>query len=322
MTAPGDPSVLDLQSRPLPVPALDEIRVRVRASALNRADISQRRGNYPAPPGSPADIPGLEYAGEVDATGHDVALWKAGDRVMGITGGGGHAEYLVVHEREAMTVPANLTWEEAAAIPEAFLTAYDAMYARLRIAPGESMLVHAVGSGVGTAAVQMASLAGIRTIGTSRSASKLERAAALGLDAPVDSSQADWEDRAHAVAAPGGIDAILDLVGGDYLRAGIDLVANRGRIVLVGLTAGARAEIDLGKVLRKRLRIEGTVLRSRPLEEKITLAREFSARMLPFFESMRLRPVIDRVMDFEEIRAAHEHMERNGNFGKIVLRWR
>jgi NADPH:quinone reductase-like Zn-dependent oxidoreductase len=281
----------------------------------------QRMGHYPAPPGAPADIPGLEYAGEVDAVGPMATLWPLGSRVMGIAGGGAHAEFLCVHEREAIPVPANLSWEEAAAIPEAFLTAHDALLRQLDLRLGERLLVHAVGSGVGTAAVQLAALAGATTIGTSRSADKLARASALGLSVGVDTSRGEWAERLEASVGVNGIDAILDLVGGRYLAGNLRVLAPRGRLVVVGLTSGSRAELDMGVVLGKRLHIVGTMLRSRPLEEKIALAREFSDHVVPAFESGRLHPVVDRVLSFGEIRTAHELMASDATFGKIVLRW-
>ena len=321
ITKPGGPEVLEDQERPLPEPGLGQIRVRVRASALNRADLHQRRGAYPAPAGASPDIAGMEYAGEVDALGPSASLWQVGARVMGLVGGGGHAEYLCVHEREAMPVASNLSWEEAAAIPEAFLTAYDALVRQLDVRPGERLLIHAVGSGVGTAAVQVARVAGLKVLGTSRSLAKLERAKELGLDVGIDTSSDSWPTRAEEATAGKGINAVLDLIGGSYLAASIRLLAPRGRLILVGLTAGRSAEVDLGMILNKRAHIVGTMLRSRSLEEKISLAREFSERMLPLFESGKLRPVIDRVFPFTEIRAAHQHMESDSNFGKIVLRW-
>jgi NADPH2:quinone reductase len=318
---PGGPEVLEELDRPLPEPGLGQIRVRIRASALNRADILQRMGGYPAPVGAPSDVPGLEYAGEVDAVGDAVNLWGVGSRVMGLVGGGGHAEHVCVHEREAMEMPAGLSWEEAAAIPEAFLTAYDALFRQLDLRSGERLLIHAVGSGVGTAAVQLARAAGATVLGTSRSASKLARAADLGLDTGIDSSQDSWAARLDAATEGKGVNAILDLLGGSYLPDSLRALAPRGRLILVGLTAGRRAELDLGTILNKRLRIVGTVLRSRPLEEKISLAREFSERVLPMFEPGHLRPVIDRVFSFSEIREAHRLMESDSNFGKIVLKW-
>ncbi|HEV2018374.1 MAG TPA: NAD(P)H-quinone oxidoreductase [Gemmatimonadaceae bacterium] len=321
ITRPGRPEVLEVQDRPKPEPGIGQIRVRVRTSALNRADLMQREGNYPVPPGVSAEISGMEYAGEVDALGPSTMLWKIGDRVMGIIGGGSHAEYLCVHEREAMTVPKALSWEEVGAIPEAFLTAYDALFVRIGLRAGETVLIHAVASGVGTAALQLANMSGAKVVGTSRSAAKLERAKQLGLEMGIDASREDWVSQIEKTNGVDRIQGILDLVGGPYLDANLRLLALRGRMVVVGLTAGAQAQLNMGVLLRKRLTIIGTVLRARPIEEKIALAREFSERIIPFFDAGRLRPVIDRVFSFAEIRAAHELMESNKTFGKIVLRW-
>ena len=321
ITRPGGTEVLELEDRPLPQLAAGEIRVRVRASALNRADILQRQGNYPVPPGAPADIAGIEYAGEVDALGESVMLWKPGDRVMGIVGGGAHAEYVVLNEREAIRAPKAMSWENAAAIPEAFLTAYDALFARLNLRPGETLLIHAVGSGVGTAGLQLAKTIDARVIGTARSAGKLERANQLGLDAAVDASRGDWVAEVQKIAGTDAVSAVLDLVGGNYLDGNLRVLATRGRIVIVGLTAGAIAPMNMGILLRKRATMIGTVLRARPLEEKTALAREFSDRIVPFFESGRLKPIVDRVFSFAEISAAHQLMESNASFGKIVLVW-
>jgi putative PIG3 family NAD(P)H quinone oxidoreductase len=321
ITRPGGPEVLEVQDRSKPEPGLGQIRVRVRASALNRADILQRQGNYPVPAGYPADISGMEYAGEVDALGPAATLWKTGDRVMGIIGGAGHAEFVTVHEREAIPVPKSMSWDEAGAISEAFLTAYDALFTRLNLRTGETLLIHAVGSGVGTAGLQLACVAGARVIGTARSAEKLERAKKLGLDVAVDASRGDWAAQVEAAIGAEQVHALMDLVGGSYLEGNLRVVGLRGRIVVVGLTAGATAQFNMGVLLRKRLTVVGTVLRSRTLEEKIALAREFAEHAVPLFESGRLKPVVDRVFPFAEIRAAHELMASNKTFGKIVLRW-
>jgi putative PIG3 family NAD(P)H quinone oxidoreductase len=321
ITRPGGAEVLEVQARPKPDPGVGQICVRVRASALNRADILQRQGNYPVPPGVPADISGMEYAGEVDALGQAATLWKIGDRVMGIVGGAGHAEYLCVHEREAMPVPKGMAWEDAAAIPEAFLTAYDALFNRLSLRAGETLLIHAVGSGVGTAGLQIARMAGARVIGTARTAGKLEQAKRLGLDVGIDASRGDWAAQVESAIGVGGVHALMDLVGGNYLEGNLRVLALRGRIVVVGLTAGASAQFNMGVLLRKRLTIVGTVLRARPLEEKIALARDFAERGVPLFDAGLLKPVVDRIFPFDEIRAAHELMESNETFGKIVLRW-
>lgn len=320
ITTAGGSEVLQLEERETPSPGRSYIRVRVHASAMNRADVSQRRGTYPPPQGYPTDIPGLEYAGEVDAVGDFVTLWKVGDRVMGIVGGGAHAEFICVHEREAITIPADLPFDQAAAIPEAFLTAYDALFNQLEMQVGERLLIHAVGSGVGTAALQLAIIAGLDVIGTSRSADKLTRARDLGLEKGVETANEDWPSRVEALS-PKGIHGVLDLVSGPYVAGNLRVVASRGRIVVVGLTAGAQTPIDLGMVLRKRIKILGTVLRSRPIEEKIALARDFADRILPRFNDKTLRPVVDSVISFDEIRKAHDMMEGNATFGKIVLTW-
>ena len=322
ITRPGGAEVLEVQERPKPDPGVGQIRVRVRTSALNRADLMQREGNYPVPPGVPADMPGMEYAGEVDALGASASMWKTGDRVMGIIGGAGHAEYLCVHEREAMPVPQGMSWEEAGAIPEVFLTAYDALFNRLALSTGETVLVHPVGSGVGTAGLQLARAAGARVVGTARSADKLERAKKLGLDVAIDSSRGDWVAQVEAAIGAERVDALLDLVGGNYLEGNLRVLTMRGRMVVVGLTGGASAPFNMSVLLRKRLTIVGTMLRSRPLEEKIALARDFSERGVPLFESGRLKPIVDRVFAFDEIRAAHKLMESNDTFGKIVLTWK
>jgi len=263
----------------------------------------------------------MEYVGEVDALGPGVSLWKRGDRVMGIIGGAAHAEFLCVHEREAMPVPAGMSWENAAAIPEAFLTAYDALFNRLALKIGETLLIHAVASGVGTAGAQIARTVGAKVVGTSRSAEKLERAKSVGLDIGIDSSHGEWTSAVEAALGGQRVNAVMDLVGGNYLEGNLRVIALRGRIVVVGLTAGVIAPLNMGVLLRKRATLVGTTLRARPLEEKIALAREVSNRIVPLFEAGQLQPVIDRVFSFAEIRAAHNLMESNRTFGKIVLRW-
>ena len=321
ITRPGPPDVLEIQDRPKPEPGPGQIRVRVRTSALNRADLLQRRGRYPAPTGAPADVAGLEYAGEVDALGAGAGLWAVGSRVMGIIAGGGHAEYVCVHEREAMRVPHSLSWEQAGAVPEAFLTAYDALFRQLDVQMGDRLLIHAVGSGVGTAAVQLAKAASVRTVGTSRTELKLRRALELGLDHAVDAADGAWRERVDEATEGAGVSAILDLVGGGYLEDNLKVLAPRGRLIVVGTIAGAAAALDMALLLRKRLTIVGTVLRSRPVEEKIALAREFSDSVLPLLASGRIGPIVDEVYSFEEVAKAHARMEENDSFGKLVLTW-
>jgi NADPH:quinone reductase-like Zn-dependent oxidoreductase len=240
---------------------------------------------------------------------------------MGIVGGGAYAEAVVVDEREALAIPHGLGFEEAAAIPEAFLTAHDALFTLLDLGAGEDLLIHAVGSGVGLAALQLARVAGARVLGTSRSGWKLERAVELGLDIAIDSESASFDDVVLRETGGKGVTAILDLVGGGYLAGNLRALATRGRVAVVGLVAGRTAELDLGLLLQKRLTLIGTVLRSRTLEEKIAVAEAFSETALPLFTSGRLRPVLDRVYPFAEVGAAHEYMEGDRNFGKVVLRW-
>jgi putative PIG3 family NAD(P)H quinone oxidoreductase len=306
---------------PRPEPGPAEVLVRVCAAGVNRAEILQRRGHYPAPPGWPADVPGLEFAGQVEAVGERVTERAVGDRVMGLVGGGGYAEYVVVHEREAIPVPELLSWEEAAAVPEVFVTAHDALFTRGRLSLGESVLIHAVGSGVGTAALQLALTAGAKTLGTSRTEWKLDRARELGLDLAIQAGAEDFADAVLDATGGRGADLILDLVGGGYLPRNLASLATLGRIVIVGLTAGAFAEIDLGVILRKRITMVGTSLRSRPLEEKIAAVQAFARHALPLFAEGRIRPVMDRSFAIEDAPDAHRRMEADQNFGKIVLVW-
>ena len=322
ITKPGPPDVLEIREVERPEPASGEILVRVRASALNRADLHQREGRYPAPPGAPADVPGIEFAGEVAALGPGARLWREGQRVFGITGGGAHAEYLVAHERAVAEVPSNLDWTEAAAVPEAFITAHDALWVQAELRPSERVLIHAVGSGVGLAAVELCRAIGALPYGTARTAEKIERAREYGLEEGVRvvADPAEILEPSRAWTEGRGFDVVLDLVGGPYVKASVDALGLRGRLLLVGTVAGGRAELELGKALGKRLQITGTVLRARPLEEKIVATRRFAAEVVPLFARGRLRPVVDGVFDLGEIRAAHERLASNETFGKVVVR--
>ena len=317
ITKPGGPDVLALVDRPAPEPSRGEVRIRVRATAVNRADLLQRMGAYPAPADSPPDIPGLEFAGEVDALGPGVERLAVGDRVFGLVGGGGYAEQVVSPERAVARIPEGMSFEHAAAVPEAFITAHDAIVGQAGLRGGETLLVHAVGSGVGTAAVQLGRALGVFVIGTARTADKLDRARALGMNAGV---VPDGSKFADLVRQHGEPQVVLELVGGPYVDEDVRAVSVLGRIVLVGLLAGGRNEIDLGGVLRKRVRIFGTVLRARPLEEKIAAMRAFEAQVVPLFQRGLLAPVIDAVMDLDAAAAAHARMASNAGFGKIVLR--
>jgi putative PIG3 family NAD(P)H quinone oxidoreductase len=299
-----------------PIPGPEELLIRVRATALNRADLLQRMGFYPGPPMA-IEIPGLEYAGEVEAVGERVVAWNVGDRVMGIVGGGAHAERLCVHERAAIGVPSGLTLLEAAAIPEVFLTAWDALVVQGGLASGRWALVHAGASGVGTAAIQLAKAIGAR-IAVTCSAGKIDACRALGADVVIERSPHDWLTEAKA-AVPGGFDVVLDVIGGDEVPRNLEAVALQGRILQVGLMGSGAVAINAGLLLAKRASWIGTTLRARPLEQKAALAQRFSAEVVPLFEGGTLRPVIDQVLPFAQIAEGHLLLEANATVGKVVL---
>lgn len=318
----GDVEGLNVVDVPdAPEPTADLVLVRVRAAGLNRADILQRLGRYPAPEGYPQDIPGLEFAGEVEQLGDAARAWKIGDRVFGITGGGAQAEYVTVPENTLARVPDNLNWVEAAAVPEVFMTAHDALFTQCGLQIGERVLIHAAGSGVGTAAIQLVRAARAVAFGTSRTPEKLERAKAFGLtnsiaveNDPLVFSEAvkQWTDGA-------GVNVVADLVGAAYLKANLDALSTKGRLIFIGTTSGARAEINYSVVMSKRLRIMGTSLRTRSIEEKATATRLFAEQVVPLLANGTVRPVIDKVFKMEDVRAAHERIESNESFGKVVL---
>jgi NADPH2:quinone reductase len=318
----GGPEVLELREVPRPSPSHDQVLVRVHATALNRADVLQRQGRYPAPPGAPADIPGMEFAGEVAELGEGASRWKVGQRVFGIVGGGGYAEYLVTHERLLAEIPPGLDFVQAAAVPEAFITAHDALVTQASVRPSETVLVHAVASGVGLAAVQIARAVGAIPFGTARGKGKLERAREYGLEDGWSATEEFGELVAQAKRWSGGsgINIVLDLVGGAYFPASLEAMAPLGRLMIIGTLAGREATVPLGRVLSSRLTIRGTMLRGRALEEKIAATRAFEAQVVPLFERGVVRPVIDREFALDQVRAAHERMESNESIGKIVLR--
>ncbi len=321
IAAAGGPEQLVLREVPTPTPSRGEVRVRVHASAINRADLLQRMGVYPAPPDAPQDIPGLELAGVVDALGDGVTRLRVGDRVFGLVGGGAYAEHVTAHERTLAKIPDGLSFTDAAAIPEAFITAYDAMVTQARLAAGETVLVTAVGSGVGTAAVQIARAIGATAIGTSRTADKLALATPLGMRHGVTvGKDGKFADAVRKLTGDTGVDVVLELVGGAYVEEDIACLAPRGRLVLVGLLAGVRADVDLGTVLRRRLEVHGTVLRARPLEEKILAARTFERNVVPLIASGAMKAIVGKTFPLSEAAAAHAYVAGNDGFGKVVLR--
>lgn len=317
--SPGGPEVLQLRELPTPEPGRGEVRVRVRATAVNRADLLQRMGLYPAPPDAPQQIPGLEFAGEIDAVGAGVTAWTPGDRVFGLVGGGAYAEALVTHGDTLARMPDALSFTDAAAIPEAFITAWDAMVTQGGLGAGETVLIHAVGSGVGTAAVQLARALSARPLGTARTAAKLGRAGRLGMDRGFAVDKCKFADDVLRATGGRGVDLVLELVGGGYVAEDLACMASQGRIVLVGLMAGVRGDLDLALILRKRLTLIGTQLRARPLGEKIEVTRSFQRHVVPLVEAGTVVPVVERVLPLAEAAAAHQAMAGNEGFGKIVL---
>lgn len=319
----GDTGVLRLTEVAEPQADAEEVVVEVVATALNRADLLQRRGLYPSPPlaGFPApaaEIPGMEFAGRVVALGDRVTALTVGDAVMGIVGGGSYAERLVVHERQTMPVPTSVALGDAAAIPEVFITAFDALVVQGGLTSGRVALVHAGASGVGTAAIQIARAIGARVIVTA-STGKLAACRALGADLAIDHTSEDFVVESLGFTGGAGVDVVLDVIGGDYVDRNISVLRTGGRIVQVGTMGGGRTEVTIGMLLPKRATIVGTVLRARPLEEKIAITRRFVEEMLPLFDQGALVPVIDSRFPLERIAEAHSHMERNANIGKILV---
>lgn len=319
--APGGPEVLELGELTLRDPGAGEVLVEIEAAGLNRADCLQRRGVYAAPPGVVTDVPGLEFAGRVAALGAEVTRFKLGDPVMAITGGGAMATHILAHEGELLPVPAGLTSVEAAALPEAFMTAFDALVLQGGMSLGQQVLIHAVGSGVGTAALQLALAVGATPIGTSRKPDKLRRLEALGLVHGIASSDGNFAERVRELSGGRLADLILDTVGARYLAENLKALAPRGRVVVIGLLGGVKGELPLGLLVAKRATLVGSVLRSRSLGEKLELSAAFAAAVLPLFASGRLKPVIEDVLPMQAIQQAHARMESDDLFGKLVLRW-
>lgn len=321
ISRPGGPEVLGVREVGRPTISPEQVLVRVRASALNRADLLQRQGKYPPPPGFPAEIPGMEFAGEIAEIGSQVRAWKTGQRVFGLLGGGAQAEYLVTHERLLAEIPANLDWTQAAAVPEVFITAHDALWVQARLRPGEAVLINAVGSGVGLAAVQLVRAISALAFGTSRTSDKIDRARPLGLQEGI--VVRDNYDELIAAAekwtARKGINVMLDLVGGPYVKTAQKLLAPKGRMVLVGTVGGGNYELEARFVMGKRLEIRGTVLRARSLEDKIQVTQSFAAEVVPLLAQGTIQPNIDSTFGLSEIAQAHARLESNETFGKVVV---
>ncbi|GEJ59346.1 NAD(P)H-quinone oxidoreductase [Anaeromyxobacter diazotrophicus] len=319
--AKGGPEVIEVRELPDPRPARGEVLVRVRAAGVNRADLLQRRGLYPPPAGLREEVPGLELAGEVAAVGEGVTALKPGDRVMAIAGGEAQAELAVAHERMLVKVPPSLTFDEAGAAMEAFVTSHDALVTLGGLRSGWTVLLHAVGSGVATAALQLAKAAGATVIGTSRTADKLERARALGLDHGIllGKDEPRFADEVRRLTGGEGAPVVVDFVGAAYAAENVAALAQGGRIVVVGTLGGNKAAIDLSLLMRRRGEVIGTVLRPRPLEEKIRATRLFAKDVLPLLAQGKVKPIVDAALPMARAREAHERLEKNDSFGKLVL---
>ncbi len=323
VTRPGGPDVLSLATLADPSPSDREILVEVSYSGVNRADILQRRGLYAPPPGASL-VPGLEFAGVIQELGAAATRFKPGDRVMGIVAGGGYARRLVTHEDMVVGVPEAMPMVSAGAIPEAYMTAYDALFRLGALGARETCLIHAVGSGVGVAALQLANRAGARTIGTSRTQAKIKKAREMGLDIGIHADPtggSDWHREVLRATADKGVDVILDLVGGPYLEGNQAAIATRGRHIVVGIPGGTRAQLDLRALMTRRASLAGTVLRSRSIGEKAALTSEFDANVMPGFRDGTLEPAVDGIWAAAQVAEAHRRMEGNRNFGKILLAW-
>lgn len=318
ITEPGGPMVLKPEVRPVPRPRAGEILIRVKAAGVNRADVIQRQGNYPLPPGA-SDLPGLEVAGEVVAVGADVKRWHVGDSVTALTPGGGYAEYCVAPESNALPIPHGYTFTEAAAIPETFFTVWHNVFQRAGLREGETFLVHGGTSGIGTTAIQLAKAFGARIFATAGSDEKVEACRRFGADVAINYRTEDFVTAVHEATGSRGIDVILDMVGGTYIDRNFSAAATDGRIVQIATLGGAQGEINARQLMAKRLTYAGSTLRPRSFEFKGRIAAELEAKVWPLLASRQISPVMDTIFPLREAWRAHERMEEGRHIGKIVL---
>lgn len=316
---PGGPEVLEITKYPKPTPDEDEILVRVHATALNRADLLQRRGKYPPPPGV-TDILGLEIAGEVADIGSNVTEFKIGQRVFGLVGGGSYAEYCCIDRGMAMIIPDEFSYEEAAAVPEAFLTSNEAVFTLGNLKPAETILFHAGASGVSTAGIQMAHHIGAAVYATVGSAEKSKVVMELGADGVINYKETDFLSQIQKITNEGGVNVIIDFIGADYFQRNLQSLATAGRLICLGLLGGTQSEINLDLVLTHRLQIKGLMMRHRSIHEKREITKRFSSKWLPVLTARKIHPIIDSVFSMKEVKKAHERMEKNLNSGKIILK--
>ena len=318
ITQPGKPDVLQLCERPVPVPKAGEVLIKVHAAGINRPDVLQRLGKYPVPPGA-SDLPGLEVAGEIVDGDYAAAGFAKGDMVCALVQGGGYAEYCTAPLEQCLPVPQGLSLLAAASLPETFFTVWSNVFDRARLAPGESLLVQGGTSGIGVTAIQLATALGHRVFATAGSDEKCRACEQLGAERGINYRSEDFAQVVKELTGGKGVDVILDMVAGDYIPREIDCLADDGRIALIALLGGAKAEIDLGQVLRRRLCITGSTLRPRPVAFKAAIARSLRERVWPLFEQGKLKPVIYRSFPLAQAAEAHALMESSTHVGKIVL---
>ncbi|MBE9666976.1 NAD(P)H-quinone oxidoreductase [Mucilaginibacter boryungensis] len=319
ITQPGGPEVLELTERPKPMPGNGEVLIKVHAAGINRPDVAQRKGNYPPPPGAPQDIPGLEVAGTIEAVGSNVTRWKVGDKVCALVIGGGYAEYCSAPEGQCLPVPDNLSFVEAASLPETFFTVWSNVFDRARIQPGESLLAHGGSSGIGVTAIQMAKALGNKVYVTAGSDEKCKFCDDLGAYKAINYKTQNFRDEINRLTDGKGVDVILDMIGGDYTPNNLQCLANDGRLVIINTMNGKDVQVDLSLVMRKRLTITGSTLRNRDVEFKSAIAKELEKHIWPLLQSEKIKPVIYKVFPANEAADAHRLMESSEHIGKIVL---
>jgi NADPH2:quinone reductase len=321
ITQPGGPEVLQLADRPKSLIAPDEVLIKVMAAGINRPDVFQRKGNYPPPAGAPPDIPGLEIAGTIAEVGEAVTRWKTGDKVCALVTGGGYAEYCNVPEGQCLPIPSNLSYPEAASLPETFFTVWSNVFDRGTLKPGESLLVHGGSSGIGVTTIQMAKALGSTVYVTAGSDDKCSFCEQLGADKAINYKTADFKQEIKVLTNGKGVDVILDMVGGDYMPGNIDSLAIEGRLVFINAMNGREVQLDLAKVMAKRLIITGSMLRSREVAIKAAIAKNLEQKIWPLIESGAIKPVIYKIFNAEDAAEAHRLMESSTHTGKIVLRF-
>jgi NADPH2:quinone reductase len=319
ITQPGGPQVLQPAERPIPTYTADEVLVKVMAAGVNRPDVAQRKGNYPPPAGAPKDIPGLEIAGVVTAIGANVSKWEVGDKVCALVMGGGYAEYCNVPAGQCLPVPENLSFTEAASLPETFFTVWSNVFDRAKLKPGESLLVHGGSSGIGVAAIQMAKTLGNTVYVTAGSTDKCKFCEELGADKAINYKETDFSEVIEQLTNGKGVDVILDMIGGDYTPLNIKCLAEGGRLVMINIMKGKDVQVDLSAVMRKRLTITGSMLRSRDTRFKATIAHKLEEHIWPLLVSGKIKPVIYKTFPADKAAQAHELMESSSHMGKIVL---